>query len=144
DRELLHQAAAVEHQSDAELERLDEKAVSLADRFRLHPPHQKYLHGLREAARQAAAAANVVLVGRGTGQLLHDVPGVFHLRLVADKEVRAKRMAQQEGWSFAEALARCTDEDRVRGRFTNYFFGAEASRPEQYDLTVNTGRVPLE
>ena len=47
DRELLHRAAAVEHLPDAELERLDEKAISLADRFRLHPPHQQYIHGLR-------------------------------------------------------------------------------------------------
>src|SRR6266568_7434326 len=83
DRQLLHQAAAVEHLPDAELERLDEKAVSLADRFRLHPPHQRYIHGLREAARQAAARGNVVLVGRGTGHLLRDLPGIFHLRLVA-------------------------------------------------------------
>src|SRR5207237_8577721 len=65
DRELLHQAAAVEHLPDAELERLDEKAISMADRFRLHPPHEKYIHGLREAARQAAIKGNVVLVGRG-------------------------------------------------------------------------------
>src|SRR5438132_12622013 len=84
DRELLHRAAAVEHVPDAELERLDEKAVSLADRFRLHPPHQHYIHGLREAARQAAAQGKVVLVGRGTGQLLADLPNVFHLRLTAD------------------------------------------------------------
>ena len=38
DRDLLHQAAAVEHVPDAELERLDEKAVSMMDRFRLRPP----------------------------------------------------------------------------------------------------------
>src|SRR5947209_13506255 len=81
DRELLHRAAALEHLSDAELERLDEKAISLKDRFRLHPPHQQYIHGLTEAARQAAAKGNVVLVGRGTGQLLAGVPDVFHLRL---------------------------------------------------------------
>src|SRR5919108_1630866 len=78
DRELLHRAAAVEHLPDAELERLDEKAISLADRFRLHPPHQSYLHGLAEAARQAAARGNVILVGRGTGQLLGDAPEVLH------------------------------------------------------------------
>src|SRR5256885_10824890 len=77
DRELLHQAAEVEHLPDAELERLDEKAVSLADRFRLHPPHQQYLHGLKEAARQAAARGNVVLVGRGSGRLLRDMPHVL-------------------------------------------------------------------
>jgi hypothetical protein len=84
DRELLHRAAAVEHLPDAELERLDEKAVSLMDRFRLHPPHQQYIHGLREAARQAATKGNVILVGRGTEQLLADLPNVFHLRLVAE------------------------------------------------------------
>src|SRR5947209_11077348 len=69
DRELLHQAAAVEHLPDADLERLDEKAVSMADRFRLHPPHQQYIHGLTEAARHAAVRGHVVLVGRGSRQL---------------------------------------------------------------------------
>jgi cytidylate kinase len=144
DRELLHRAAAVEHLPDAELERLDEKAVSLADRFRLHPPHQRYLHGLREAARQAAAAGNVILVGRGTEQLLADLPNVLHLRLVADRQWRARRLAQREGWSVAHALARCTDEDRIRARFARYFFGADALRPEKYDVLVNTGRVALD
>jgi cytidylate kinase len=144
DRELLHRAAAVEHLPDAELERLDEKAVRLADRFRLHPPHQRYIHGLGEAARQAAAQGNVVLVGRGTGQLLAGLPNVLHLRLAADPEWRARRMAEREGWSFEQALASCTEEDRVRGRFTRYFFGPDALQPERYDLIVNTGRVPLD
>src|SRR5439155_20044832 len=74
DRELLHQAAAIEHVPDADLERLDEKALSLADRFRLHPPHQHYIHGLTEAARAAAARGNVILAGRGTRQLLRERP----------------------------------------------------------------------
>src|SRR6516225_10086890 len=84
DRELLHQAAALEHVPDADLERLDEKSLSMIDRFRLHPPHQQYMHGLQEAVRRAAARGNVVLVGRGTRQLVGDPPGAFHLRLVAD------------------------------------------------------------
>jgi CMP/dCMP kinase len=144
DRELLHHAAALEHLPDAELERLDEKAVSMADRFRLHPPHQQYLHGLREAARQAAAKGNVVLVGRGTGQLLAGLTNVLHLCLVAPREWRAQRMADQEGWSLAQGLARCAEEDRTRERFTRYFFGATALQPDQYDLIVNTGRLPLD
>jgi cytidylate kinase len=144
DRELLHRAAAVEHLPDAELERLDEKAVSLTDRFRLHPPHQQYIHGLREAARQAAIKGNVVLVGRGAGQLVADLTNVFHLRLVADKEWRARRMAQREGWTFEQSLAHCTAEDRMRARFIRYFFGPDALQPEKYDLVVNTGRVPLD
>jgi cytidylate kinase len=144
DRELLHRAAALEHLPDAELERLDEKAVTLADRFRLQPPHQKYIQGLREAAQQAAARGNVVLVGRGTGHLLAGQPNVFHLRLSAPREWRARRMAQQEGWTFEDALARCAAEDRTRERFTRYFFGEAPFRPAAYHAVFNTGRVPLE
>jgi cytidylate kinase len=143
DRELLHRAAALEHLPDSELERLDEKAVAMADRFSLHPLHRQYMHGLREVARQAAARGNVVLVGRGTEQLLADLPHVFHLRLVADKQWRARRIAQQQGWSLEQALARCTEEDRNRTRFIRYFFGADALQPEKYDLIVNTGRIAL-
>jgi len=144
DRELLHQAAEIEHMPDAELERLDEKAVSMADRFRLHPPHQKYLHGLTEAARQAAQKGNVVLVGRGARHLLSEMPDVFHLRLVAPREWRAERMARLEGWSPDEARARCLEVDRIRDLFTRYFFGPSATEPVQYDLVVNTARVPLD
>lgn len=144
DRQLLHQAAAVEHLPDAELERLDEKAIRMADRFRLHPPHERYLHGLREAARQAAGRGNVVLVGRGTGQLLLDAPNVFHLRLVASREWRARRMAEREGWTGEQAFARCTAEDRARDLFTRYFFGEAPFQPAPYHLAANTGRARLE
>jgi len=144
DRELLHQAAAIEHVPDAELDRLDEKAVSMEDRFRLHPPHQKYLHGLTEAARRAAQRGNVVLVGRGARHLLGEMPDVFHLRLVAPREWRAERMARLEGWSPDQARARCLEVDRTRELFSRYFFGDAAAQPAQYDLVVNTGRVSLE
>jgi cytidylate kinase len=144
DRDLLHQAAAVEHLPDAELERLDEKAVSLADRFRLHPPHERYLHGLSEAARQRAVRGNVVLVGRGTGQLLADAPDVFHLRLAAPREWRARRMAQREGWPLELALTRCAQEDHTRDRFTRYFFGDGPFHLAQYHAVFNTAWTPLE
>ena len=127
DRELLHQAAEIEHVPDAELERLDEKVVSMADRFSLHPPHQKYLHGLTEAARQAAQRGNVVLVGRGARHLLGEMPDVFHLRLIAPRQWRAVRMAQLEGWSMDEARARCLEADRVRGLFRDI----SSARPQR-------------
>jgi cytidylate kinase len=144
DRELLHRAAEVEHVPDAELERLDERAITMADRFRLHPPHQKYLHGLREAACQAAQRGNVILVGRGARHLLGDMPEAFHLRLVAPRECRAQRMANLESWSLEQAQTRCLEVDRTRALFTRYFFGDAALQAAQYDLVVNTGRVPTD
>jgi cytidylate kinase len=144
DHELLHRAAQLEHLPDSELEAIDERAVSLADRFRLHPPHQRYLHGLSEAARQAAAQGKVILVGRGSRQLVGEVPDAFHLRLVAPSDWRARRMAANENLPLEQAEARRLQVDRARERFTRYFFGAAADRPCQYDLVVNTGRVPLD
>src|SRR6185437_8302729 len=126
------------------LEPLDEKTRSLTDRFRLHPPHQRYMHGLTEAVRQAAIRGRVVLVGRGARQLLDDMPHAFHLRLVAPPDWRIQRMALREGWPMEEAKMRCLEMDRSRDRFMRYFFGAEALQPEQYDLVVNTDRMPLD
>jgi cytidylate kinase len=144
DRQWLHRAAEVEHVSDAEWERLDEKAITMADRFRLHPPHQKYLHGLAQAARQAAERGNVILLGRGARHLLGETAEAFHLRLVAPRPWRAERMARLEGWSREQALARCLEVDRTRDLFTRYFFGGAAMQAAQYDLVVNTGRMPLD
>ncbi|HTU20998.1 MAG TPA: cytidylate kinase-like family protein [Gemmataceae bacterium] len=144
DRELLHRAAAVEHVPDAELERLDEKALSMTDRLRLHPPHERYMHGMTEAARQAAARGKVVLVGRGTRQLLGDMPDVFHLHLVAPLDWRVQRMALREGWSMEQARTRCLEVDRSRESFTRYFFGPDALQPEQFDLVANSDRMPLD
>lgn len=144
DRELLHRAAAIEDVPDAELERLDEKALSLTDRLRLHPPHQRYMHGLTEAARQAAARGRVVLVGRGTRQLLGDMPDVFHLRLVAPLDWRVQRMALRERWTLEKARTRCLEVDHSRDRFTRYFFGSESLQAEQYDLVANSDRIPLD
>jgi cytidylate kinase len=144
DRELLHRAAELEHVPDAELERLDEQAIGLTDRLRLHPPHQAYIHGLREAACQAAERGDVVVVGRGSRHLLGDVPGAFHLRLVAPAEQRARTIADTEHLTAERARARILQVDRARARFMKYFFGASASLPSEYDLVVNTARIPLD
>jgi CMP/dCMP kinase len=144
DHEWLHRAAQLEHLADSELEVIDEQAVSVADRFRLHPRHQRYLHGLSEAARQAAAHGNAILVGRGSRHLVGDAPGAFHLRLVAPKDWRRRRREAIDGLSPDQAEGCCLQMDRARERFTRYFFGAAAQQPCQYDLIVNTGRVPLD
>lgn len=144
DRQLLHEAAGTQHVPDAELERLDEQAVTVPERWRLHPPHQRYLEGLRQAVEQAAERGRVILVGRGARHLLGERPGCLHLRLVAPQAWRVERLACAESWPPETALARCLDVDRVRRRFTRYFFGAAAMQADQYDLVVNTGWTPLE
>lgn len=144
DRELLHRAAEIEHLPDAELERWDEKGVSVVERLRLHPPHQQYLHGLTQAVEQAASRGRVVLVGRGARNLVPPSASALHLRLVAPKDWRARRMTQLLNVPIEESLARCAQMEQSRDRFLRYFFGSQATLSREYDLVFNTGRVPLE
>jgi cytidylate kinase len=137
DHELLHRAARLEHLPDSELEALDEQAISLSDRFRLHPPHQKYIHGLAEAARQAAPQGNVILVGRGSRQWVGANPEAFHLWLVAPRDCRVRRMATIEDQPPEQVAARCFQVDRAREQFTRYFFGPTAT-----ELAVGRGPRP--
>ena len=123
DHELLHRAAQLEHLPDADLEVLDEQAVGLSDRFRIHPKHERYIHGLAEAARQAALRGNVILVGRGTHRLVGGSSDALNLRLVAPRDWRTRRMAAIEGLEPEVVAARCLEVDRARERFTKYFFG---------------------
>src|SRR5262249_31868503 len=108
-----------------------------------HPPHERYMHGLTEAVNRAVDRGNVVLVGRGTRHLVGDAPDALHIHLMAPQEWRVQRMATREGWPPAEALARCTAEERMRQRFMLYFFGEAVPQPANYHLIVNTSRIPL-
>jgi len=146
DRELLHRPAQIEHVSDAELEAIDEQAVSVADRFRLDPPHQRYIHGLSEAARQAAAQGNAVLVGRGSHHLVGEAPDAFHprtfrVRLVAPMPIRLRRVMELQWLAEEPARKRIAESDDRRRRFYQDYFQTDWSDPLGYDITVNSGRL---
>lgn len=143
DRELVHQAAAIEQFPDAELEQLDEHAFTLAERLIFDPPYERYLHGLREATRQAAARGRVILVGRGMRHLLDCSADHLHVRLVAPFEWRAQRCSEITGAPLPEARSNCARRDKRRERFVHYFFGKDANSPSQFDVIFNTARVPI-
>jgi len=108
------------------------------------PRTTDHIHGLKQVVDQAVFQGNVILVGRGTNQLVGNRDDAFHLRLAAPRAWRAQRMADLEGWTLEQALARCTEVDRTRERFNRYFFREPATQSVRYDLVVNAGRVSLD
>ena len=139
DRELLHQAAEIEHVPDADLERLDEKAISMADRFRLHPPHQKYLHGLKAAAQRRPNGATWCWWAAAHGTCWASGPTRFTCGWWPPKTWRAQRMAQLEGWSLGAGPWPAARKWTASG--TLYRVTSSATRrvqPAQYDLVFNT------
>jgi cytidylate kinase len=143
DKELVHEAAALAKASEPDLERIDEHAISVADRFRLHPPQEAYLPALKQVMTDHARNGQAVIVGRGAHVILRGQPDCLHVRLVAPLSWRAERVTQRDDLSVEQAVARCREVDRERVKFTTYFFSEEVTQPAAYHVVVNTDRFGI-
>ena len=147
DKNLLIYALTSHHLPERLAEFLPEDRISelkavIGELVGLHPPLWELEHSVGETIRQLAASGRVIFAGRAAHLLTLSFPGGFHVRLVAGKETRIRRMVavQNCGWATAEDLIAKTDLARRRYVRTN--FGKDIDDPHTYDLVVNTDRLP--
>jgi cytidylate kinase len=141
DRELLEYEAVRLGVSEAELEQVDEQPPGLWQRLRSGSLHHRYFEALGQLMKELAERGNVLLVGRGGNRFLRDRPSAFHVRLVADKETRVRRVMEHR-WLRQEPAHQLVEQsDEQRRRFHESYFGADWSDPLEYHLTVNSGRL---
>jgi len=93
---------------------------------------------------ELASQGNVVLIGRGAQIVLKDIPGVFKTRIVAPKEVRVKRVAQQQGVSQDEATDFVDQYDTLRRALIRTLFDTDLKDWDLYDLILNTKNYTIE
>ncbi len=140
DREELLKLARQKSYLGAELEVLDEKALSLFDvLFRDRP--KEFLGFLCEAICDAAEADNVVILGRGGQAILRDLSNCFHVRIDAPLELRVKTVMERYGESEKSARKRIQEVDGERAMFVKQAFGVDWADPLQYHLVLNTGAM---
>ncbi len=121
---------------------LAEQGPALLD---LTPRRRKVFSAfLQLVVMQYAQRGGAVLVGRGANFLLRYVPGVLRVRTVAPLEIRAMRLANQEGLDLDRARRLATVVDQQRRTYVAHLFGSDWTSPLNYDLTLNTGRLTLE
>lgn len=85
-----------------------------------------------------------VIVGRNAAVILADRPHTLHVLLVGDQQDRIQRGAAEAGIAPAEAARRQKREDEVRVQMSSVLYGWDPSRPERYDLVINTSRIPAD
>ena len=145
DRELLHQAAEVEHVPDAELERLDEKArhdgrplppASAPSKIPARPEDGRGDGGRagQRGSRGPWRAGTCWASGP-----VRSICGWWPRSRGGPSGCRSWKAGPLD-----ESMARCTEMDRIRSRFARYFFGDKATQPAEYDLVFNTQRVALD
>jgi cytidylate kinase len=87
---------------------------------------------------EQAGRGNVVIVGRGAQVVLHNMPGVFCVHVVAPREIRIERVEQRLACSREEAGHYLDKYDRERANIIKAVFERDPDDWSLYDLVLNT------
>lgn len=82
-----------------------------------------------------------VIVGRNGAVILANRPNAVHVLLTGGVEDRVARAAREFGISVEQAAARRAREEDIRVQMSKTLYGWDPSRPDHYDMVINTSRI---
>ena len=111
------------------------------------PPEEHVSDELRSLIRMAieetADRGNVVIVAHAASHALADRDDVLRVLVTASPETRCVRVAAEQGLSEKDAARAIAEADANRADYLKRFFGEKAELPTQYDIVVNSDRLPI-
>jgi MFS family permease len=105
------------------------------DRFRL---------ATEAALWKLAATTGGVILGRAGAVILAWHPRAIHVRIVASRATRCRRVHEYGGLSEAESLRLIDRTDHARAAYAHHLYGADLNDPDLYDLVVATDKLGIE
>lgn len=105
------------------------------------PSHKSLFEAL---TYEQASRGNVVLVGRGAQIVLHDLPGVFCVGVIASRVNRVQRIMQKLGIPLEEAEYYVDKYDADRVNLIKTVFDRDPTDLLLYNLVINTDRFSVE
>ncbi len=135
-RQILLEAAQAYGVPVATLVDVVERRPSLWDRFDME--RRRYLTCLEAAYYTFAEKDNLVTASRSGPFFVRDVRHALKVRIMAPVEVRVRRVMVETRLDPKAATAKVRAYDREMAARIDYLFGVEWSRPEHYDLVLNT------
>jgi cytidylate kinase len=105
---------------------------------------ETYLQMIDEFIRSVADSGPAVIVGHGAPAILASRPDVLRCLITAPDAVRAARVAAETGLDAESAKKRVRTTDQEWGSFLKNSHNIDWLRTSNYDLVINTGRMPFE
>ena len=136
DRQILLRAAHAHGVSEAKLVDAVERRLSLWERF--DEERRRYLIFLEAAYYAFAEQGNLVTASRSGPFFVRDVSHALKVRIMAPVAVRVRRVMAQEQVDHKAAAAKVRAYDQEMSGRIDYLFGLDWTRPEHYDLVINT------
>ena len=94
--------------------------------------------------RNLAEQESCIIVGRAGFHILKDNPDAIHIFLIADRDVRIRKVAEREGLDEKAADNFIDDVDSARESFTKNFAGVSRYDARNYDIVINVSRFTPE
>jgi hypothetical protein len=108
-------------------------------------PGDADLRGLiRSAIEEIAQQGDAVIVAHAASLALDDKPHALRVFVTASPRTRAERIAAARDCGEKEARKLVTLGDAERADYRKRFYDARSEGPADYDLIVNTDRLPAE
>ncbi len=157
DRALLQEVARRMQAPEEEIAPLDEHVGGIIERiagvFARGVPEAPVMGGPdadtiaaleRAVLHDALNILPFVVVGHGGQCFFSRRPDAFHVRIVAPRDVRIRRVGERKGLDLAAAGREVERHDAERKRYINPHFGCDANDPRLYNLQVDTGFFSLD
>lgn len=105
------------------------------------PQHNRMYIEQAKTILKIAETESAVFLGRCADYILKDNPNAFSFFIYADETYRLERAKTHYGDRTIKEL---DAEDAIRKQYYAYYTGQVWGEPSNYDLMINTSKLPLE
>ena len=161
DNAVVDAVAARMGMSVAEVQAREERVPSLVERLTAamamgsqewvsplvaakRPTDEQMLEVTRHIIEEAIARGPIVVVGRGTQEMLAEREDTLHVFCYAPRKALIARTMQREGVSADEAARLVDDTNKQRDQWVRLLWERDRRAHENYDLSVNTERLGIQ
>jgi cytidylate kinase len=108
------------------------------------PTDEQLIEVTRHIIEEAIARGSVVVVGRGTQEMLAEREDTLHVFCYAPRKALIARTMKREGLSVEEATRLVDSINKERDQWVRLHWERDRRAHENYDLSVNTERLGIQ
>jgi cytidylate kinase len=108
------------------------------------PTDEQLIEVTRHIIEEAIARGPLVVVGRGTQEMLAERDDTLHVFCYAPRKALIARTMKREGMSAEEAARLVDNTNRERDQWVRLHWERDRRAHENYDLSVNTERLGID
>jgi CMP/dCMP kinase len=110
----------------------------------MQPKEEAYFFLTQKVVLELATEGNVVIIGRGSQFLLHNLPRTLHIYVFAPLDQRIENVMQHSQLDRKQAVDLIEQREYEHDMYLRFHYGNDGRDPSLYHLLINTGLFSFE